>query len=120
MRTIILILTAVLIAILLAMFGFFSKYNYISARIAINKCQYIKVCINYRPGTFDIEQKIGNKYGIQVIDVNNRLEIKPINYWGIMTFNKYMQNAYIKKFGIKTFERYRHEVDSTRKLQIEM
>ena len=120
MRKVILILTAILIAVIFAMFGFFSRYNYISARTAINKGQYIKVCVNFRIGSLDIEQKIGKKYGIQIIDVRNRLGVKPINYWGILIFNLCMRNAYIEKFGVKTFDRYQHEIDSTRKLQIEM
>jgi len=102
------------------MFGFFSEYNYLSARIATNRGQFSKVCINYSPARIMVEKVIGRKYGIKINTINNRNDCLPVNYWGILKFNKCMNDSYIKKFGIKIYEKYQHELDSAHRLIYDM
>ena len=98
---------------LLVIFGFFSKYNYVTAKLAISKNELVKVNINTFALHLAIEENIGKKYGIRVVNLVYYYFEKPVNYFGIMMFNNCMEKAFIKKYGIAKFIQYRSELDST-------
>lgn len=98
---------------LLSVFGFFSKYNYITAKIAIGRNELVKVNINIHPGYVEIEDTIGKKYGVKVINLEYHYFFnRPINYYGIKIFNNSMKEAFIEKFGIKRYLQYQSELES--------
>ena len=112
MKKVLISILVISVICLLAVFGFFSKYNYVTAKIAISRNELVKININIHPGYVEIEDTIGKKYGFKVINLEYHYFDKPINYYGIKIFNSCMKKAFIKKFGINKYLQYQSKLDS--------
>lgn len=104
--------TIIVVVGLLTIFGFFSKYNYVTARLAISQNKLVKVTVNMHPTYASIEDTISKKYGFTDIYIEYYFFDRPIHYYGIKIFNNCMKEAFVKQFGIRKYLQYRNEVDS--------
>jgi hypothetical protein len=113
MKKIILIIIIIITFCLATMYGFFSPFNYFTAKQEIKMNKFKKVCINKHPVRLDIEKSVGYKYGIDVVHVKTKRGIiPPIYYLGIKTYNNQMINAYLKIKGERLYKKYLTELDS--------
>jgi hypothetical protein len=92
--------------------GFFSPYNYFTAKREIKANHFKKICINERLLWLIVEKKMGDKYGIDVVNISNRYRERPINYYGIKIYNWTMMRGFIKRNGDNIYKKYRSELDS--------
>lgn len=111
-KIILIILLTGILSALLIIFGFFSPYNFFSAKQAIKANIYRKVCINEHPVYYRIEKSVGEKYGFEVVNIETKKGIRPINYFGIKTYNNLMKENYIKIKGAALYQKYQNELDS--------
>ncbi len=112
MKKIIILLAIILLIGLSFSLGFFSPYNYFTAKHELKTNHFMKICINDKGMRYMIEKEIGDKYGIDVIDISNPYRAKPINYFGIKIYNSIMMDGYIKTNGEKIYKQYKNELDS--------
>jgi hypothetical protein len=110
-RVIVLIVIIILVGLSFSL-GFFSPYNCFTAKQELKNNHFKKICINDEGIRYMIEKEIGDKYGIEVVDISNQYRAKPINYLGIKIYNKVMIDGYVKYNGEKTYKKYKCELDS--------
>lgn len=112
MKKIILLLIIILLTGMSFSLGFFSSYNYFTAKREIKANHFKKICINEKHLWFIVEEKMGDKYGIDVVNISNLYEKRPINYYGIKIYNRTMMRGYIKRNGENIYKKYKSELDS--------
>jgi hypothetical protein len=111
-KLIIIIVIVLLVAGLSLSLGFFSPYNYFTAKRELKSNHFKKICINEKQLWFIVEKEMGDKYGIDVVNISNIYETRPINYFGIKMYNKIMMSSFIKSNGEKIYKKYSNELDS--------
>jgi hypothetical protein len=67
-----------------------------------------------------VEKEMGDKYGIDVVNVSNPCRTRPINYFGIKIYKKIMMPGFIKSNGEKNYKKYNNELDSLKSQRIYM
>jgi hypothetical protein len=118
MKNLIISLVIVLMIGLSFSLGFFSSYNYFTAKREIKANHFKKICINEKHLWFIVEEKMGDKYGIDIVNISNPNETRPINYYGIMIYNRTMMRGFIKRNGENTYRKYKSDLDSLMKQRI--
>ena len=109
---IILIISIVILLIILHIHGFFTPYNYITAKLDIKENKIRKVFVNLHSDLLYCEILLGKKYGFEAIDIETFREHDPLYYPGIRIYNEEMRLAFIKTYGGDAYFSYRHERDS--------
>lgn len=121
MKRIIIVLLMVIILVGLSIpLGFYSPYNCFTARRELKTNSFKKICINKRELWFIIEKEMGDKYGIEVVNISNPYRTKPINYLGILIYNEIMMRGFIKSKGESMYKKYINELDSLKSQHIYM
>lgn len=115
MKKVILVLVIILLTGLSISLGCFSPYNCFTAKNELKINHFKKICINDQGIRYLIEKEVGERYGIDVIDISNPYKVKPINYLGIKVYNRVMMHGYIKHNGEEMFKKYKFELDSLQK-----
>jgi hypothetical protein len=111
-KTLNIILIVSLLLIILIINGFFSSYNYITAKQDIKLGHFNKVLINKNELRCRIQKEVGLKYGFTIENIQNVNRTKPINYLGIKAYNRVMKKAFIKQKGEVIYNKYINELDS--------
>ena len=84
MKKLIIIIVIVLLVVGLSIsLGFFSPYNYFTAKRELKTNHFKKICINEKNLRFIVEKEMGDKYGLDVVNISNIYETRPINFFGI-------------------------------------
>lgn len=117
-KRMILVLLIVILFFWLVINGFFSPFNYLTAKQAIREGKFKKICVNEHPVYYAIEKAVGLKYGIEVINIEKSKKIKPIHYLGIKAYNRLMMEAFIDQKGKKLYNSYCQEIDSICRMYI--
>jgi hypothetical protein len=113
MKKLVIISMVILLLVALSFsLGFFSPYNCFTAKRELKTNHFKKICINEKELWFIVEKKMGDKYGIDVVNISNLYETRPINYFGIKMYNKIMMRGFIKSNGDKIYKAYSNELDS--------
>ena len=73
MKKAVAVLSLILLIGLSISLGFFSPYNYFTAKRDIKDNHFKKICINERQLWFIVEKEMGDKYGLDVINISNDL-----------------------------------------------
>jgi hypothetical protein len=106
------IIILVVLSVIGLSLGFFSPYNCFTAKHQLNANHLKKILINDKELWFVVEEKIGNKYGLNVINISYPNERRPVNYIGIKIYNRVMINGFIKSKGENNYYKYKNELDS--------
>lgn len=112
MKRLIIFISVIILVSFILILGFFSPYNCYTARRELRTHHIEKVLINDEYIWIEIEKKIGEKYGINVIDISNFYKRRPINYLGIKIYNKIMMHGFIRSNGEVNYKKYKTELDS--------
>jgi hypothetical protein len=112
MKKLIILLSVILLVGLSFSLGLFSPYNFFTAKHELKTNHLKKVCINQRELWFIAEKEMGDKYGLDVVNISNPYRTRPINYFGIKIYNEIMMRGFIKRNGVNIYKKYKNELDS--------
>lgn len=107
-----LIISVIILLLISYCLGLFSQFNYFTAQRDIKSHIVRNICVNEHPDWVNVQNEVGNKYGIRFEVIYTWRDYTPINIVGINIYNKLMTSELQRKIGIQSYKKYLIEMDS--------
>ncbi|MGE5446981.1 MAG: hypothetical protein ACM3PR_01370 [Bacteroidales bacterium] len=111
-KVILLILSSLVIVIFLYHYGFFSRYNYLTAKVDIQKGNVQLILVDADADGFFREEYLARRYNIKMDLLDKVFLINNITNKGVAIYNQQMEKQIKMNLGEKKYRKYQHDLDS--------
>ena len=111
-KVILFIVSSLVILICLYHYGFFSRYNDITAKVDIHRGNVQLISVDPIADTFFSEEYLARRYNIKMDRFNKVFLINNITDKGVAIYNQQMERQIKMDLGKKRYRKYQHELDS--------
>jgi uncharacterized protein (DUF2164 family) len=111
-KVIILIVSSFVIFIVLYHYGFFSRYNYLTAKLDIQRGKVQLISVDTDADGFFMEEYVARRYNIKMDLFNKVFLINNITDKGIAIYNQQMKKQIKINLGEKKYRKYQNALDS--------
>jgi uncharacterized membrane protein len=111
-KVILFIVSSLVIVIFLYHYGFFSRYNYLTAKVDIQRGKVQLISVDTDADGFFMEENVARRYNIKMDLFNKVFLINNITDKGVAIYNQQMIKQIKINLGEKKYRKYQNDLDS--------